>query len=109
MNKRKSLLVIILSALICVIPALSHPVYADEDPGVGAVSVAYIVYNPDNGKIICGRGIDEVHFPASITKIMTALVAIEHCTDMNQIVTFSESAVTLPADSSKLHPKAKMR
>lgn len=107
MNKRKSLLVIILSALICVIPALSHPVYADVDPGVGAVSVSYIVYNPDNGKVICGRGIDEVHYPASITKIMTALVAIEHCTDMNQIVTFSESAVNLPADSSKLHPKAK--
>ncbi|MBR5347996.1 MAG: D-alanyl-D-alanine carboxypeptidase [Lachnospiraceae bacterium] len=107
MNKRKSFRMLVLSLLICFMPVMSRPVYADVEPGVGAVSVSYIVYNPDNGKIICGRGIDEIHFPASITKIMTALVAIEHCTDMNQIVTFTESAVTLPADSSKLHPKAK--
>ena len=107
MNKLKSITILLLSLLICAMPVMNHPVYADVSEGVGAVSVAYIVYNPDNGQIVCGRGIDEVHFPASITKIMTALVAIERCADMNAIVTFSESAVTLPSDSSKLHPKAK--
>lgn len=107
MNKLKSISILLLSLLICAMPVMTRPVYADVTEGVGAVSVAYIVYNPDNGQIVCGRGIDEVHFPASITKIMTALVAIEHCADMNAIVTFTESAVTLPADSSKLHPKAK--
>ncbi len=107
MKKLKSFTILLLSLLICAMPAMNHPVYADVSEGVGAVSVAYIVYNPDNGQIVCGRGIDEIHFPASITKIMTALVAIEHCADMNAIVTFSESAVALPSDSSKLHPKAK--
>jgi len=92
---------------MCVSPIAYHSVYADVNEGIGAVSVSYIVYNPDNGQIVCGRGIDEVHYPASITKVMTALVAIEHCKDMNQIVTFTSSAVTLPSDSSKLHPKAK--
>ena len=107
MNKRKSFRILILSMLICILPVMSRPVYADVEPGVGAVSASYIVYNPDTGAIVCGRGIDDIHFPASITKVMTALVAIEHCADMNAVVTFSESAVNLPADSSKLHPKAK--
>ena len=107
MNKRKSFRIIVLCLLICLLPVMARPVYADEQPGVGAVSASYIVYNPDNGQIVCGRGIHDIRFPASITKVMTALVAIEHCTDMNQIVTFSASAVTLPSDSSKLHPKAK--
>ncbi len=107
MKQRKSLRILFLCLILGLLPVASRTVYADVNPGVGAVSVAYIVYNPDNGKVICGRGLDEVHYPASITKIMTALVAIEHCQDMNAVVAFTQSAVTLPADSSKLHPKAK--
>ena len=107
MNKRKSFRILILCIILGLLPVAPYTVHADVNPGVGAVSTAYIVYNPDNGKVICGRGLDEVHYPASITKIMTALVAIEHCQDMNAVVTFTQSAVTLPADSSKLHPKAK--
>ena len=34
-------------------------------------------------------------FPASITKIMTALLTVENC-NLNDIVTFSETATTLP-------------
>ena len=38
------------------------------------------------------KNADTSHYPASITKVMTALLALENC-DLDEIVTFSEEAV----------------
>ncbi|MBO6127584.1 MAG: D-alanyl-D-alanine carboxypeptidase, partial [Pseudobutyrivibrio sp.] len=38
------------------------------------------------------KNMDDVHFPASITKIMTALIVLENC-DLDETVTFSADAV----------------
>lgn len=44
------------------------------------------------GTILYAKGIDEQHYPASITKIMTVLLALENC-QMDEEVTFSHNAV----------------
>ena len=36
------------------------------------------------------------HYPASIVKVMTALMVLENVTDLNEILTISERAATLP-------------
>lgn len=51
-----------------------------------------IVMEASTGTILYSKAIDEQHYPASITKIMTVLLALENC-DMDEEVTFSHNAV----------------
>lgn len=46
----------------------------------------------DTGAVLYGKNIHVGYFPASITKILTALIIIENC-NMDDIVTFSHNAV----------------
>jgi len=53
---------------------------------------AYLV-ELNSGEVLYSKNENEQRYPASITKVVTALVVIEHC-DMNEEVTFSKNAVT---------------
>lgn len=55
-------------------------------PSVYAESA--IVMEADTGTILYAKDIEEANYPASITKIMTALVTLEHC-DLSEEVEFS--------------------
>lgn len=72
------------------------PVQTNEIPGwpqgpaIGAQSA--ILMDADTGAILYAKGIDEKHYPASTTKIMTCLLAVEN-SDLDEMVTFSHEAV----------------
>ncbi len=51
-----------------------------------------IVMDASTGAILYGKNIHTPYYPASITKILTALIVIENCS-LNETVTFSHSAV----------------
>lgn len=51
-----------------------------------------IVIDADTGTVLWGQNIHNQYFPASITKIMTALIVIEKCS-LDETVTFSHNAV----------------
>lgn len=51
-----------------------------------------IVIDANTGSVIYGKNIHQTYFPASITKILTALLVIENC-DLDETVTFSQNAV----------------
>ncbi len=51
-----------------------------------------ILMDADSGTILYGKNIHEPFYPASITKILTALIVIENC-DLDEMVTFSYDAV----------------
>lgn len=51
-----------------------------------------ILMDASSGTILYGKNIDAELFPASTTKIMTCLVAIENC-DINDVITISQSAI----------------
>ena len=53
---------------------------------------AAILMDVDTGAILYGKKIDKTFYPASITKILTTLIAIEN-SSMDEIVTFSEDAI----------------
>ncbi len=59
-------------------------------PEIGAQSA--ILMEVNTGSILYAKNIDEKLYPASITKILTALIAFEKC-DMDEIVTFSSEAI----------------
>lgn len=61
-----------------------------------------IVMEASTGAILYSKNIDDQHYPASITKIMTVLLALEHC-EMDEEVTFSHNAVfSIDYDSSHI-------
>lgn len=61
-----------------------------EGPAVGAESA--ILMDAQTGAILYAKDIDARQYPASVTKIMTCLLAIEN-SDLDEMVTFSHEAV----------------
>ena len=69
-------------------------------PAVHAESA--IVLDAENGTILYAKDIKEKNYPASITKILTALIALENC-DLNEEITFSYHAThSIEAGSSSI-------
>jgi len=73
------------------------PIESNQIPNwpVGPTTSAQsaILMEADTGIILYSKNIHEKLYPASITKILTAIVAYENC-EMNETVTFSNDAVT---------------
>lgn len=55
---------------------------------------AAIVMDMDSGAVLYGKKVDDKHYPASITKLMTALVALENA-DMDDEVEFSQASIDI--------------
>ena len=93
MKKRKRVIAGLLAMMLCLINYVI-PVQAKEAwpemPQVEAPSIC--VMEISTGTILYERNMDEKNYPASITKIMTALLALEN-SSLDEIVTFSEKAV----------------
>lgn len=84
------LLSILLALLLFSIPAFAAVDWPSE---CEIRSEGGIVMDADSGAILYGKNIHEHYYPASITKILTALVVLENSPDLNEIVTFSKNAV----------------
>lgn len=83
---------LILSLLLAVLfpdPAYAAPSWPSE---VSIQAEGGILMDADSGCVIYGKNIHETFYPASITKILTALIVIENC-DLDDTVTFSYNAV----------------
>lgn len=71
-----------------------------QGPAIGAKSAILMEMNTHT--ILYAKNIHEKSYPASTTKILTCLLAMQNCT-MDEIVTFSHDAIyDVPADGSKL-------
>lgn len=81
-------------AVCTVLLMLPLSVRADEywPDGVKTQSKSAIVMEVNTGTVLYEKKSHDKHYPASITKIMTVLLAIENC-DMDEVVTFSADAV----------------
>lgn len=69
---------------------VSAAAYWPEAPET--VSPAVILMELSTGTVLYEKNSTEAHYPASITKIMTTLVALEN-SDLNEVVTFSDRAI----------------
>lgn len=84
-----------LLAALCVLQINPQIAKADDaywPDGVDIVSPSAIVMEVNSGTILYDKNSDEVNYPASITKIMTAYLAVQNCS-MDETVTFSADAV----------------
>lgn len=58
-----------------------------------------VLIEAETGAVLFDKGMDEKRYPASITKIMTALVALEHA-DLKEEVVFTEACLEAQASDS---------
>lgn len=63
----------------------------------GIYGDAGIVMDAETGAVLYGKNIDQQEYPASITKLLTALLAFEHC-DMTEDVVITAESLTCLGD-----------
>ena len=81
-------LAFVLSATVCA--------YAVDPPATGATSVC--VMDADSGRVLYEKNAKEERCIASITKIMTALIALENA-DIKKVVTIPSAAAGVEGSS----------
>ncbi len=93
---------------------ISYTIETNEIPGwpqgPPTESATAAVMDIDTGTFLYSKGGTEKMYPASVTKIMTALLLVENC-DLDDEITFSEIVYDLEEGSSHLgiQPGEKMR
>ena len=98
----KRITAVLVAVCLCMLSVVS--VFAQQD-GPDVKAEAYCVINRKDGSIVYSKNMDDRYYPASITKIMTALVTLEHCTDLDDTVVFnSEVMDSISSNSSTLNP-----
>jgi len=73
---------------------VSSASYSTKEAAVPEISAeAAILYDVTNDQVVFEKNADEKLYPASITKLMTAMLVLEKA-NLNDMVTFSKTAVT---------------
>lgn len=96
MKKYVSLLLSLLLAAALPMTVFARP---DWPSDTGVQSEAGIVMDVDSGTVLFGQNLHEQKAPASITKVLTALVVVENC-NLEDMITFSHDAVYNVEDGS---------
>lgn len=78
--------------------ATENPIWVDSPSIMGESG---IVMEVSTGTILYEKNMHDIHYPASITKIMTVLLAIENC-EMDEIVTVPPEAVYMEDKGSHI-------
>jgi len=89
----KRILLIILGLILYFVPIISS-VYAEDEESLNPPTInseAAVVIDAKSGDILFSKNSNQSMYPASITKIATAIYAIEHG-DLEEIVTVSKRA-----------------
>lgn len=108
-HKSKPILLMLLTMALC-ITSLPATAFAEPTPVPSAewpespeiTSEAAIVMEASTGSILYNKNAYDAHYPASTTKLMTSLLAIEQC-PLSDIVTCSKASVeSIGWDSSRI-------
>ena len=68
---------------------------------------AAFLYERNTGTLLYAKNPDEKMYPASLTKVMTCMLAIENLTDLSEVITVSESAISnMDPDGSTINLQA---
>lgn len=92
----KKLTTILLCAAVMLSSFFSFPVFAAYDEAMKELELnsdCLLLMSADNGEIIFEKNIRKQTAPASITKIVTAIVVIENCNDLTKTVTVAEPSI----------------
>ena len=89
MRKKIKKLLLIFVTLIS-LHTTTYQAKADDSLTQDLSAVYAIVMDRDTNQILSQKNADEKMYPASMTKLMSAIVAIENFTDLNQTITITQ-------------------
>ncbi len=97
---------ILLGMLFCLILIPGHADAKSWPKGPSNISAqGAIVIDAKSGMVLYGKNINQKRYPASITKVMTALLALENST-MSEVVTYrGEAVLNLESGASNIETK----
>jgi D-alanyl-D-alanine carboxypeptidase (penicillin-binding protein 5/6) len=76
----------------------TEPVFAQSLPPYGSEE-GVMIFELNSNDIVYAQNENEKMYPASTTKLMTALVAVENC-EMNELITVGDEIYDISSDSS---------
>lgn len=88
---RKIIKILTITTFLIVILFNCFDVYATEEFSIDAKAALLVEKN--TGRVIYEKDINEQNYPASTTKILTAILAIENC-DLDEVATVSQKAIS---------------
>ncbi|MGP4081907.1 D-alanyl-D-alanine carboxypeptidase family protein [Pseudalkalibacillus sp. R45] len=91
----KKITVLFVSLLLSFVWILPENIHAEDDEPTDLLSETSILIDAKTGEVLAEDNPDKRMYPASITKIVTAIMAIESG-KMDDVVTISENAATTP-------------
>ena len=99
----------LVSLILCVLLALSPGIPAFADYGGEVSPSSVLLMDPDSGEVLFEKDADSRVWPASTTKILTALVVLDQTPDLNTVVNVDGAALTgiYEGDDSTLVPMLK--
>ncbi|MBQ4118788.1 MAG: D-alanyl-D-alanine carboxypeptidase [Clostridia bacterium] len=81
-------------ALCCIILFAFSPFSVKAESEKPTITAnAYVLYNPDNDEIVESKNQDKKMYPASLTKMMTALAVTKLCDDYREEITVTENSI----------------
>lgn len=102
-----ALLLAMVIALVCAVPAMGEETPADYNKNVPQLlreghlySKAAVLVDANNGDVLFSKNATQRMYPASTTKVMTLLLALESGIGMDTIIVVPKQANQIPADSS---------
>ncbi|WP_261134163.1 D-alanyl-D-alanine carboxypeptidase family protein [Bacillus sp. Marseille-Q3570] len=91
----KKITVLLVSLLLSFVWILPDNIHAENDEPTDLLSETSILIDTKTGEVLAEENPDKRMYPASITKIVTAIMAIESG-KMDDVVTISENAASAP-------------
>lgn len=93
--------IFIIIALILVIVSVSNYSFASvNESDLNITSESALLIEPSTGKILYGKNEKERRFPASTTKILTAILTIENCNLEDKVIVDYDSIAMVPSGYS---------
>ncbi len=93
MKKSIIFIIILILALMPVFSVCSYAEYYNTRISENMYSDAYLLVNTDTGAIIFSQNADKQLKCASLVKIATMAVVVDNCSDLDEIVTVTESSL----------------
>lgn len=99
MKKFKSIFLLLLFIVFFQFILINHS-FADENTELDILSPTCVLMEASSGKVLFEKNAYEINYPASTTKIMTAILALEKC-QLSDLASVSHDAIfTVPASYS---------
>lgn len=92
----------LLPLILCIIFMFSTVSFAN----VAVNADSAILIEKSTGKVIYEKNADKKQFPASITKVLTALIVLEECELTDEVTVSSNAVLSIPSGSSIAYLKA---